>query len=74
MKKQILAIVLCAAVPAMAADDMAKDGAKGGKPGTNVEMPFLMAPLTDADGKLTGYAYLSTRLTATQRRLRPDGA
>jgi hypothetical protein len=43
-----------------------KEGdAKKGKPGTNVDMPFLMAPLTDADGKLTGYAYLSTRLTAT---------
>ena len=38
---------------------------KKGKPGTNVDMPYLMAPLTDADGKLSGYAYLSTRLTAT---------
>jgi hypothetical protein len=38
--------------------------AKGGKPGTNVDMPFLMAPLTNADGKLTGYAYISSRLTA----------
>ena len=37
---------------------------KGGPPGTNVDMPFLMAPLTNADGKLTGYAYISTRLTA----------
>jgi hypothetical protein len=42
-----------------------KEGdAKKGKPGTNVDMPFLMAPLTDADGKLTGYAYISSRLTA----------
>jgi hypothetical protein len=24
-----------------------------------------MAPLTDADGKLTGYAYISSRMTAT---------
>ena len=38
---------------------------KGGKPGTNVDMPYLMAPLTDADGKLTGYAYISSRLTAS---------
>jgi hypothetical protein len=37
---------------------------KGGKPGTNVDMPYLIAPLTDADGKLIGYAYLSSRLTA----------
>jgi hypothetical protein len=39
-------------------------GAEKGKPGTNVDMPYLMAPLTDADGKLTGYAYISSRLTA----------
>ena len=43
-----------------------KEGvAQKGKPGTNVDMPYLMAPLTNADGKLAGYAYLSTRLTAT---------
>jgi hypothetical protein len=43
-----------------------KEGdATKGKPGTNVDMPFLMAPLTNADGKLTGYAYISSRLTAT---------
>lgn len=41
------------------------EAAKGGKPGTNVDMPFLMAPLTNADGKLTGYAYISSRLTAS---------
>ena len=38
--------------------------AKKGKPGTNVDMPFLMAPLINAEGKLGGYAYISTRLTA----------
>jgi len=42
-----------------------RDGKKGGKPGTNVDMPFLMAPLTNADGKLSGYAFISSRLTAT---------
>ena len=42
-----------------------KEGdAEKGKPGTNVDMPYLMAPLTDTDGKLTGYAYISSRLTA----------
>lgn len=61
MRKAALLILLAAlVVPAHAADD----AKKGGKPGTNVEMPFLMAPLTNADGKLLGYAYLSTRLTA----------
>ena len=48
-----------AAEPAPAPSD------KGGAPGTNVEMPFLMAPLTGSDGKLSGYAYISSRLTAT---------
>ena len=38
---------------------------KKGKPGTNVDMPYLMAPMTNAGGKLSGYAYLSTRLTAS---------
>lgn len=70
----ILAIVaamsLCA--PSLAAEHGAKEGAKEsshgekkpGQPGTNVDMPFLMAPLTGAEGKLTGYAYISSRLTA----------
>ena len=39
--------------------------AKKGKPGTNVDMPFLMAPMNGADGELNGYAYISTRLTAS---------
>jgi hypothetical protein len=60
-KAAILVLLAALAVPARAADDDAK---KGGKPGTNVEMPYLMAPLSNADGKLLGYAYISTRLTA----------
>jgi hypothetical protein len=65
MRKAIILVLLAAVLtlPATAADEK-KDTTKGGKPGTNVDMPFLMAPLTDADGKLTGYAYISTRLTA----------
>ncbi len=58
-KAAILLLLSALAIPARAADTE-----KGGMPGTNVEMPFLMAPLSDADGKLIGYAYLSTRLTA----------
>jgi hypothetical protein len=50
-----------------------KEGeAKKGKPGTNVDMPFLMAPLTNADGKLLGYAYLSSRLTASSEGVVTD--
>lgn len=55
-----------AVFPAAAASTTpAPSDQKGGAPGTNVEMPFLMAPLTGSDGKLSGYAYISTRLTAT---------
>jgi hypothetical protein len=55
------------AVAAEAAKPKADNGPdKGeGAPGTNVEMPYLIAPMTGADGKLSGYAYISTRLTAT---------
>jgi hypothetical protein len=62
------AMAMSALAPTVFAAEKAakKEGgeAKKGAPGTNVDMPFLMAPLTDADGKLTGYAYISSRLTA----------
>lgn len=64
-----LAMAVSAFTPAFANDPPAKDaghkGEKGGKPGTNIDMPYLMAPLTNAEGKLTGYAYISSRLTAS---------
>jgi hypothetical protein len=41
-------------------------GEKAGDPGTNVEMPFLIAPLT-IDGKLFSYAYISTKVVTTSR-------
>src|SRR5580698_5105679 len=64
-KAAILALVAAVlTLPAFAAEEKKDGGKKGGQPGTNVEMPFLMAPLTNADGKLLGYAYISTRLTA----------
>ncbi len=60
------------ASPLFAAEEKKEAKTEGGKegdtkkgaPGTNVDMPFLMAPMTNAEGKLSGYAYLSTRLTA----------
>jgi hypothetical protein len=60
------ALVLFAAL-ALSTSAMAADPEPKGKgaPGTNVEMPFLMAPINGADGKLAGYAYISTILTAT---------
>jgi len=64
-----MAMLATVVAPAFANDTPAKDGGqkgeKGGKPGTNIDMPFLMAPLTGPDGKLTGYAYISSRLTAS---------
>src|SRR5579863_7712441 len=66
MRPASISFVLCLlAAPALAATAPAPAPAdKEGAPGTNVEMPFLMAPLTGADGKLSGYAYISTKLTA----------
>jgi len=66
MRKAILLALLAAilTLPVTAAEEK-KDPTKGGPAGTNVDMPFLMAPMTDADGKLTGYAFISSRLTAT---------
>jgi hypothetical protein len=70
MKRAILLMFL-AVLPAMAAEEgphhsatKEGDAKKGGAPGTNVDMPFLMAPISGEDGKLTGYAYISSRLTA----------
>src|SRR4051812_25757073 len=67
--RRILALALIVAVtPALAAEEkpaQKADGkSEGGAPGTNVDMPYLMAPMMGADGKLSGYAYISTRLTA----------
>ena len=64
MHRLVLALfaALAFAAPALAADPEPKGK---GAPGTNVEMPFLMAPINGADGKLAGYAYVSSILTAT---------
>jgi hypothetical protein len=66
MRAPAIVLFFCLfAVPALAAESTPPPPSTGGAPGTNVEMPFLMAPLTGSDGKLSGYAYISTRLTAT---------
>jgi hypothetical protein len=54
------ALATLAAAPAFAAE-------KAGDPGTNVEMPFLIAPMSK-DGKLLGYAYISSKLVASSQR------
>ncbi|MES2472215.1 MAG: hypothetical protein V4601_05185 [Pseudomonadota bacterium] len=78
MRKTALLAFLAMAAPAMAADhaapakDAGHEPKKGGKPGTNVDMPYLMAPLINADGKLMGYAYISSRLTASSEGVVTD--
>lgn len=57
-------LLLALTAPAFAADGAPPEQKKGA-PGTNVEMPYLMAPMNGADGKLDGYAYIQTLLTAT---------
>lgn len=39
-------------------------------PGSSVEMPYLIAPMIDAGGKLLGYAYVSTKIITNS----PDDA
>jgi hypothetical protein len=56
MRKLLAAALMLAAVPAFAGEKAASE------PGTHVEMPFLIAPMS-ADGKLLGYAYISSKLT-----------
>ena len=58
----ILLFALLAGSAAAAEKEAAKDSEKAGAPGNNVDMPFLMAPMTGGDGKLSGYAYISSRL------------
>lgn len=74
MRKTALLVFLAMAVPALAAEQDASkgDAKKGGRPGTNVDMPLLMAPLTNPEGKLSGYAYISSRLTASSEGVVTD--
>lgn len=65
-------MALALAVPSLAAEPASPSGGKGGaqkgKPGTNIPLEALLAPLSDEDGKLIGYAYLSSRLTVTSEK------
>src|ERR1700691_4926076 len=58
------AILLGLTIPAAAAEDAPKDAKKKTEePGTHVQMPFLIAPMS-VDGKLQGYADISSKLVA----------
>ncbi|MGC9954683.1 MAG: hypothetical protein ABSD21_10440 [Rhizomicrobium sp.] len=56
----LLLAFAAAGQPALAA------GAKEGAPGTNVEMPFLIAPMSK-DGKLLGYTYITSKIVASSQ-------
>lgn len=60
----ILAVLLALAIPATAAEDAPKAKKKAEEPGTHVQMPFLIAPVS-VDGKLQGYIYISSKLIAS---------
>jgi hypothetical protein len=60
--RRILATVLTLAVLALPA--AAAEPAKRPEPGTTVEMPFLIAPMSQ-DGKLLGYAYITSKLVCS---------
>lgn len=55
--------ILCA-VPANALAANAKKGPSEPAPGSSVEMPYLIAPLTDGD-TLVAYAYISSKIVAS---------
>ena len=62
----ILSIVMVMTLglgPAFAAGE-AEPGDKKPEPGTTVEMPFLIAPMS-VDGKLQGYAYISSKMVCS---------
>jgi hypothetical protein len=56
----ILAFLLSATTASLAAD---APKPKAEEPGTHVQMPFLIAPVS-VDGKLAGYVYISSKLIA----------
>jgi len=60
---QALAIALAAMLVPLAARSAGKPKPKE-EPGTHVEMPFLIAPMSE-DGKLQGYAYISSKLVSS---------
>jgi len=66
MRRFLFPLLLLTAGPVLAAGD---EAAKPGPPGTNVELEYLMAPLTGPNGKLLGYAYISPRLTVMTEAL-----
>jgi hypothetical protein len=58
--RKLAVILVCIAFPALAGEAPKK----AEEPGTHVEMPFLIAPMS-VEGKLTGYSYISSKLVSS---------
>jgi hypothetical protein len=58
MRKLALLLLVIASLPAFAGAKKAEE------PGTHVEMPFLIAPMS-VEGRLNGYAYISSKLVSS---------
>ncbi|HEY4125321.1 MAG TPA: hypothetical protein VGM36_11955 [Rhizomicrobium sp.] len=67
MWKQVsgLALVGLLAVPALAAEAEKPAKPSDNAPGTSVEMPAIISPINDADGRLAGYAYITCTIVAS---------
>jgi hypothetical protein len=63
MRAAFAGIILCA-IPAIAFAANAKKSPAEPAPGSSVEMPYLIAPLTDGD-TLVAYAYISSKVVAS---------
>jgi len=60
----VTTLIACLALgPAFAAGE-AEGNTKKPEPGTTVEMPFLIAPMS-VDGKLQGYAYITSKMVCS---------
>lgn len=59
----LFVFALCLAYPAWGAEPE-KKAAKPAEPGTSVELPFLMVPMSK-DGDLLGYNYVAAKLVCT---------
>jgi hypothetical protein len=64
MRAFLTGLVLAAALSASALAAGAKKPAGEPAPGSSVEMPYLIAPLTDGDS-LVAYAYISSKIVAS---------
>jgi hypothetical protein len=61
----ILALAGLLAMPAWAGEGEKPAKAEKNAPGTSVEMPAIISPMDDEDGRLAGYAYITCTIIAS---------